>query len=142
LQATFLSIPVVVGAVGVKLNLIPPPNYAALVAAGLLPVVIFPLTALPLLSRAGPPAHPPGAAGGQGRVAMSAARNHLLPLDAVKQLEAGTVGRVSEGSGPVRDISQGIDRTLVEEGPQVRRPGTAGDRRTRGHTGTGRSFDD
>lgn len=49
LQATSLSIPVVAGQIGVDLDLIRPTNYVALVAAGLLSVVIFPLVALTLL---------------------------------------------------------------------------------------------
>jgi Kef-type K+ transport system membrane component KefB len=48
-QATSLSIPVVAGSIGVSLDLITPSNYAALVAAGLLSVVAFPLLALPRL---------------------------------------------------------------------------------------------
>jgi len=50
LQATSLGIPVVAGAIGVDLGLIRPANYVALVAAGLLSVVLFPLLALPLLA--------------------------------------------------------------------------------------------
>ena len=53
LQATSLSIPVVAGQIGVDLGLIPAANYTALVAAGLLSVVIFPLIALPRLSAPG-----------------------------------------------------------------------------------------
>src|SRR5919197_4581421 len=49
LQATSLSIPVVAGQIGVDLGLIRPTNYVALVAAGLLSVVVFPLLALTLL---------------------------------------------------------------------------------------------
>lgn len=49
LQATSLSIPVVAGRIGVNLGLIPPGNYAALVAAGLLSVMLFPLLATPRL---------------------------------------------------------------------------------------------
>jgi len=49
LQATSLSLPVVAGQIGVDLGLIRPTNYVALVAAGLLSVVIFPLVALTLL---------------------------------------------------------------------------------------------
>ncbi len=49
LQATSLSIPVVAGAIGVDLGLLAPGNYAALVAAGLLSVVVFPLLATPRL---------------------------------------------------------------------------------------------
>ncbi|HEY2223979.1 cation:proton antiporter [Actinomycetospora sp.] len=49
LQATSLSIPVVAGAIGVQLGVIAPGNYVALVAAGLLSVVLFPLLAVPLL---------------------------------------------------------------------------------------------
>jgi Kef-type K+ transport system membrane component KefB len=49
LQATSLSIPVVAGQIGVELGLIRPENYVALVAAGLLSVVVFPLVALTLL---------------------------------------------------------------------------------------------
>ena len=49
LQATSLSIPVVAGAIGVDLGLIPAGNYAALVAAGLLSVIVFPLLATPRL---------------------------------------------------------------------------------------------
>jgi Kef-type K+ transport system membrane component KefB len=49
LQATSLSIPVVAGQIGVDLHLIRPTNYVALVAAGLLSVVVFPLVSLTLL---------------------------------------------------------------------------------------------
>jgi Kef-type K+ transport system membrane component KefB len=49
LQATSLSIPVVAGQIGVDLGLIAPTTYVALVAAGLLSVVVFPLVALSLL---------------------------------------------------------------------------------------------
>jgi Kef-type K+ transport system membrane component KefB len=60
LQATSLSIPVVAGAIGVQLGVIRPANYVALVAAGLLSVVVFPLLAVPLLARRrpGPPPAP------------------------------------------------------------------------------------
>jgi Kef-type K+ transport system membrane component KefB len=50
LQATSLSIPVVAGKIGVELGVIRPENYVALVTAGLLSVVIFPLLAVPRLS--------------------------------------------------------------------------------------------
>jgi hypothetical protein len=49
LQATSLSFLVVAGQIGVDLDLLRPAVYAALVAAGLLSVVFFPLTALTLL---------------------------------------------------------------------------------------------
>ena len=49
LQATSLSFLVVAGQIGVDLDLLRPAVYAALVAAGLLSVVFFPLTALILL---------------------------------------------------------------------------------------------
>jgi Kef-type K+ transport system membrane component KefB len=49
LQATSLSFLVVAGQIGVDLDLLRPAVYAALVAAGLLSVVLFPLTALTLL---------------------------------------------------------------------------------------------
>ena len=49
LQATSLSIPVVAGQIGVDLGLVRPTNYVALVAAGLLSVLIFPLISLTLL---------------------------------------------------------------------------------------------
>jgi len=49
LQATSLSIPVVAGQIGVDLGLIRPTNYVALVAAGLISVIVFPLVALTLL---------------------------------------------------------------------------------------------
>jgi Kef-type K+ transport system membrane component KefB len=49
LQATSLSIPVVAGQIGVDLGLIRPTNYVALVAAGLVSVVVFPLVSLSLL---------------------------------------------------------------------------------------------
>jgi Kef-type K+ transport system membrane component KefB len=45
LQATNLSIPIVGGSIGVDLGLIRPENYVALVAAGLLSVIIFPIVA-------------------------------------------------------------------------------------------------
>jgi hypothetical protein len=61
LQATSLGIPIVAGAIGVDLGLIRPANYVALVAAGLLSVVLFPLLALPLLAVPAPdsPDSPP-----------------------------------------------------------------------------------
>lgn len=49
LQATSLSIPVVAGQIGLSLGLIGQQSYVALVAAGLLSVVVFPLVAVPLL---------------------------------------------------------------------------------------------
>src|SRR5207237_2784296 len=49
LQATSLSIPVVAGQIGVDLGLIRPTNYVALVTAGLISVIVFPLVALTLL---------------------------------------------------------------------------------------------
>jgi Kef-type K+ transport system membrane component KefB len=59
LQATSLSFLVVAGQIGVQLDLIRPATYAALVTAGLLSVLLFPLTALRLLRGAerepGPP---------------------------------------------------------------------------------------
>lgn len=48
LQATTLSIPVVGGQIGVSLGVIRPENQVALVAAGLLSVVLFPLAATAL----------------------------------------------------------------------------------------------
>ncbi|OKH77446.1 hypothetical protein EB75_01715 [Mycobacterium sp. ST-F2] len=51
LQATSLSIPVVAGGIGVELGLMQPANYAALVAAGLLSVIVFPRLAVLLLER-------------------------------------------------------------------------------------------
>ena len=55
LQATSLSLPVVAGQIGVELGLIGPESYVALVAAGLLSVIVFPLLALTLLrGRAAP----------------------------------------------------------------------------------------
>jgi Kef-type K+ transport system membrane component KefB len=45
LQATSLSIPIVGGSIGVGLGLIRPENYVALVAAGLVSVIAFPLIA-------------------------------------------------------------------------------------------------
>ena len=52
LQATSLSFLVVAGQIGVQLDLIRPATYAALVAAGLLSVVLFPAAALGLLRQA------------------------------------------------------------------------------------------
>ena len=49
LQATSLSIPVVAGQIGVDLGLIRPTNYVALVTAGLISVIVFPLIAVTLL---------------------------------------------------------------------------------------------
>ncbi|MGP3926115.1 cation:proton antiporter [Streptomyces sp. 8N616] len=51
LQATSLPVIVAATTIGLKLEAIRPANAAALVAAGLLSVVVFPLTALPLLNR-------------------------------------------------------------------------------------------
>jgi Kef-type K+ transport system membrane component KefB len=53
LQATSLSIPVVAGQIGVDLGLIRPTNYVALVAAGLISVIVFPLVALTILREHG-----------------------------------------------------------------------------------------
>jgi Kef-type K+ transport system membrane component KefB len=58
LQATSLSIPIVGGSIGVDLGLISPQNYVALVAAGLVSVVIFPALASTLASHA--PGRPAG----------------------------------------------------------------------------------
>src|SRR6266487_1147782 len=46
LQATSLSIPIVAGQIGVDLGLIRPTNYVALVAAGLVSVIVFPFVDL------------------------------------------------------------------------------------------------
>src|SRR5580693_1824281 len=51
LQATSLSIPIVGGSIGVDLGLIRPENYVALVAAGLVSVIAFPITASALTGR-------------------------------------------------------------------------------------------
>jgi hypothetical protein len=63
LQATSLSIPIVAGAIGVDLGLIRPGNYAALIAAGLLSVIAFPLLVLPRLAG---DAKRPSAGAGEG----------------------------------------------------------------------------
>jgi Kef-type K+ transport system membrane component KefB len=59
LQATSLSLLVVGGQIGVDLGVIRPTNYAALVAAGLVSVVVFPLVALTLLRGGAEPAGVP-----------------------------------------------------------------------------------
>ena len=48
LQATSLSLPAVAGTIGVDLNLITPETYVALIAAGLISVLTFPLLAMHL----------------------------------------------------------------------------------------------
>ncbi|MBT3166197.1 cation:proton antiporter [Streptomyces sp. Vc74B-19] len=53
LQATSLPLIVAAATIGVRLDAIRPENAAALVAAGLLSCIVFPLVALPLLGRAG-----------------------------------------------------------------------------------------
>jgi Kef-type K+ transport system membrane component KefB len=53
LQATSLGLLIVAGQLGVNLGLIKPENYTALVAAGLVSVIVFPLIALSLLRGAG-----------------------------------------------------------------------------------------
>jgi Kef-type K+ transport system membrane component KefB len=58
LQATSLSFLVVTGRIGVQLHLLRPVVYAALVAAGLLSVLLFPLTALRLLRTGREPPEP------------------------------------------------------------------------------------
>jgi Kef-type K+ transport system membrane component KefB len=63
LQATSLSFLVVAGQIGVQLDLIRPATYAALVAAGLLSVLIFPAAALGLFRVAEREASPPRAEG-------------------------------------------------------------------------------
>ena len=57
LQATSLSIPVVAGQIGVDLGLIRPINYVALVAAGLISVIVFPVLSLTLLRERNSTAH-------------------------------------------------------------------------------------
>jgi Kef-type K+ transport system membrane component KefB len=49
LQATSLSIPVVAGQIGVEMGLMRPATYVALVTAGLISVIVFPLASLTLL---------------------------------------------------------------------------------------------
>jgi Kef-type K+ transport system membrane component KefB len=49
LQATSLSIPVVAGQIGVEMGLMRPATYVALVTAGLVSVIVFPLVSLTLL---------------------------------------------------------------------------------------------
>jgi Kef-type K+ transport system membrane component KefB len=61
LQATSLSIPVVAGQIGVDLGLIRPTNYVALVTAGLISVIVFPLVSLTLLRDRSAAAPAPGA---------------------------------------------------------------------------------
>lgn len=56
LQATSISFLVVVSQIGLELGLLSEGSAAALIAAGLLSVLIFPLSALTLLRRAGKPA--------------------------------------------------------------------------------------
>ena len=51
LQATSLSIPIVGGSIGMDLGLISPENYVALVAAGLVSVIAFPVIASALTAR-------------------------------------------------------------------------------------------
>ena len=51
LQATSLPVIVAAATIGLKLDAIRPENASALVAAGLLSVIVFPLVALPLLHR-------------------------------------------------------------------------------------------
>ncbi|MGQ5580812.1 cation:proton antiporter domain-containing protein [Streptomyces sp. ECR3.8] len=55
LQATSLPLIVAATTIGLRLDAIRPENAAALVAAGLLSVVVFPVVALPLLGRSGAP---------------------------------------------------------------------------------------
>jgi Kef-type K+ transport system membrane component KefB len=71
LQATSLSILVVAGQIGVDLGLIRPVNYVALVAAGLLSVVVFPLVALTLLQEERRPALQPLAPEAPARARLS-----------------------------------------------------------------------
>jgi Kef-type K+ transport system membrane component KefB len=68
LQATNLSIPVVGGSIGVSLGLIRPGNYVALVAAGLVSVIVFPVSA----AAAG--GHQPGPPARRGATGPAAAR--------------------------------------------------------------------
>ncbi|GGT02116.1 hypothetical protein [Streptomyces chromofuscus] len=58
LQATSLPVIVAATTIGLKLDAIRPANAAALVAAGPLSVIVFPLTALPLLNRSRESARP------------------------------------------------------------------------------------
>jgi hypothetical protein len=58
MQATSLPFIVAGTAIGVELDLITPGNAAAMIAAGLLSVLIFPALSLALLKRETPPADP------------------------------------------------------------------------------------
>ena len=58
LQATSLSLLVVGGRIGVEMGLMAATTFTALVAAGLLSVILFPLLALPLLRGPAPAATP------------------------------------------------------------------------------------
>ena len=62
LQATSLGFFVVAGQIGMQLGLLSAANGAALVAAGLLSVLLFPVTALAILRRRDAPVHAPAAA--------------------------------------------------------------------------------
>lgn len=65
-QATSLSIPIVAGKIGVDLGLIRPLNYVALVAAGLVSVIVFPVVALSRLRGDEPGARGHGLLRGRG----------------------------------------------------------------------------
>ncbi|CAN5570025.1 cation:proton antiporter [soil metagenome] len=67
LQATSLSIPVVAGGIAVELGLLEQANYAALVAAGLLSVIVFPRLAVLLLTRGATESGPSDVGANDGR---------------------------------------------------------------------------
>ena len=72
LQATSLSIPIVGGSIGVDLGLIRPENYVALVAAGLVSVIAFPMIASALTALSSQTPRRNGGRGGRSRPAHRA----------------------------------------------------------------------
>jgi hypothetical protein len=62
MQATSLPFIVAATAIGMDLHLIDAAGSAALIGAGLMSVMVFPLTSLLLLKRSAPPAHASAAA--------------------------------------------------------------------------------
>ena len=98
LQATSLSVPVVAGSLGVELGLLTSANYAALVAAGLLSVLLFPVVALRLLRQ---PALPPAAQPPRSGDGEPAVDDDRLP----GHVATGVRDQPDQGRGELRRVT-------------------------------------
>jgi hypothetical protein len=88
-QATSLPFIVAATAIGLELKLVGSAEAAALVAAGLLSLLVFPLAGLTILRGGGEPGGPGSVAGdGDGDVAVRTDRQRPAPVQQLQQLVA------------------------------------------------------